>query len=286
MFTHRNTIESHIKATPITGSPLQMRAAFHQLAGPTQPYEIRSIGGVQCGVFGRGKPVVWFHGGGYVFGSSRSHANAAGYLALISEHQVIVPDYRLAPEHPWPAPLIDALSVCRALGDDIAVVGDSAGGHLALNLALQPDITLRALALISPNTDRTGRNMTRALNSGSDLMNDDADDRALARLAFRDLPDDDPQVSPILADLSSVPPCFLTAARNEVLYGDAVILHDLICATGGDIIFDEVDDIFHMWTLWPFATKHAMTTLHRISAHFRRTDYAGTERKSRSAVER
>lgn len=279
MFTDRATLEAHIKTIPVTGSPQQMRDAFHRLAGPAQPYEVRDIGGVPCGLLGRGQPIVWLHGGGYVFGSSRSHANAAAYLAAVSEHQVIVPDYRLAPEHAWPAPLEDAVAVCRAVGDDIALIGDSAGGHLALNLALHSDVNPRALALISPNTDRTGRNMTRALNSGSDLMNDDADDRALARLAFPDMPDNDPAVSPISADLSGLPSIYLTAARNEVLYGDALILHDLVSQAGGSIVFDEVDDIFHMWTLWPLATKHAMTTLHRIAAHFRRADHAATERK-------
>jgi len=93
-----------------------------------------------------GPVVLWLHGGGYVFGSAATHARAAASLATRAGATVFVPDYRLAPEHPWPAPLQDAATVLKALNAPVAVVGDSAGGHLALALARRHPDRISALA--------------------------------------------------------------------------------------------------------------------------------------------
>ncbi|WP_175484942.1 alpha/beta hydrolase fold domain-containing protein [Jannaschia pohangensis] len=225
------------------------------------------MGGVPCRAFGKGAPVLWLHGGGYVFGDSRSHAACAAHLARAAARQVIVPDYRLAPEYPWPAPLDDVRAVLRALPHAIPVVGDSAGGHLALNLALCDPTRVTSLALISPNTDRTGQSDTRRANEATDLMNDDATDARLAQMAMPHLPPDDPAVSPRLANLRDLPPTYLTASRAEVLAGDATLLAHAARDQGVPVAEDWQDDLFHMWTLWPDALPEARATLTRIAHH-------------------
>lgn len=266
MQASRAGVEAHIRATPVTGTPAERRAAFEALAGPGPEGTRLTLGGVPCRAFGTGAPVIWLHGGGYVFGSGQSHAKCGSVLAELAAMQVIVPDYRLAPEYPWPAPFEDALAVVRAVGCDVPLVGDSAGGHLALVLAQGP-ARPRRLGLISPNTDRTGRSTTRAQNSGSDLMNDDDTDAELARMAFGDRAPEDPVVSPLLGDLSRLPPTYLAASRAEVLADDTRLLHAAAVGQGADVTLEWQADLFHMWTLWPEALPEARATLAAIARH-------------------
>ncbi len=97
--------------------------------------------------------IVFFHGGSYIYGSTEtSHAEICAHVAFATSLEVIGVEYRLAPEHPWPAQLDDALKACRAMGDSpLILAGDSAGGHLAVRVsnAIKP----RALVLLSPWAD-------------------------------------------------------------------------------------------------------------------------------------
>jgi epsilon-lactone hydrolase len=97
--------------------------------------------------------IVYFHGGSYIYGSTEtSHADLCAHLALASSLEVLGVEYRLAPEHVWPAQLDDALAVCRAIaGSPLILAGDSAGGHLAAKVAQAVQAT--ALVLISPWVD-------------------------------------------------------------------------------------------------------------------------------------
>ena len=259
-------IEARLRVAPVAGSPAQMRARFALLVGPG-PRGARSIiGGVPCVRHGHGAPVVWLHGGGYVFGGPHTHARAAHALSRASGCAVYVPDYRLAPEHPWPAPLQDACAVVDALPGPVALVGDSAGGHLAIAVARRRPGQVRALALISPNTDRTGRSWTRAANSDRDLMNSDADDAHLAQMAMPDLAPDDPDASPILADLSILPRTFVTVSPHEVLFGDSVLLMQALAHAGHVVSADVPGGVWHLWPLWPGRLRQANETMQRISA--------------------
>ncbi len=122
-----------------------------------------------------------------------------------AERPVFVPDYPLAPERPWSAQRDAAAAILDALVE-CDVVGDSAGGHLALVLATRRAVRIGRLAVLSSNTDRSGQSTTRSRNSVTDLMNDDAQDRRLSDMAFGDLSDHDPEASPLLADLGALPP--------------------------------------------------------------------------------
>lgn len=266
----RIALERHIAAHPITGTPEEMRAACEALVGALPAGNLASVGGVEGRWFGSSReagvrPIVWLHGGGYVFGSSVTHGPCAGFLAKSADRSVFVPDYPLAPEHPWPAARDAAIAVLAALGV-CDLVGDSAGGHLALVLAQRGDRDIRRLALISPNTDRTGRSRTRQVNSASDLMNDDEDDAALARLAFGDRPADDPEVSPLLASCKGLPPVYLTASTSEVLADDGLLLAQALGLADVPRTERFNDGLFHLWTLWPDILPEARRTLAEIAA--------------------
>lgn len=262
----RARLKAQLDAAPIEGPPARMRARFAALIGPGPDGVPCTLGGVPCLRHGDGPPVLWLHGGGYVFGSPETHARAAAALARLAHRSVILPDYRLSPEHPWPAPLHDIGSVLSTFDAPVPVIGDSAGGHLALVAAQHWPGRVRALALISPNTDRTGRSRTRALNSGRDLTNDDAADTALARLAMPDLGAQDPDASPLLGDLSRLPPTYLTATPTEVLFDDAVLLMRALVQAGRPVSAAFPGDLWHLWPLWPGDLDAADATLAEIAA--------------------
>ncbi|PYE83787.1 alpha/beta hydrolase fold domain-containing protein [Pseudoroseicyclus aestuarii] len=254
-----------IEDNPVSGSPEAMRSTFARLAGPGPEGEARRIG-IDGRVYGAG-PVaaVWLHGGGYVFGSARTHAATADALAQALGAAVFVPDYRLAPENPWPAMLEDALSVLDALEGPVLLCGDSAGGHLALNAALARGGRVLGLALVSSNTDRTGQSVTRARNTPHDAMNSDEDDASLGQMAFAGRDPADPQVSPLLADLTGLPPVWLTASTEEVLLDDTLLLARALGLAGVPVQLRLRRGLMHMWTLWPEAMPEARETMADIA---------------------
>ena len=266
----RTALEDHIRATPVEGSPADMRAAFLRLAHPGGAPDLPetvTVGGCPGRWFGTGdRPILWLHGGGYVFGGSDSHAAPARALAELTGRAVFVPDYPLAPEHPWPAQADAAADVLAALGR-CDVVGDSAGGHLALNLARRAPDLIGRLAVLSPNTDRSGLSTTRKRNSTTDLMNDDAQDRRLSDMALGHLRDDDPDASPLLADLARLPPLFVTATTTEVLLDDSLLLATRVARSGVAVTQHVVAELFHMWHLWPEALPEARATLLAVARH-------------------
>ena len=265
----RAEVLRRIRENPVEGDPQQMRAAFARLAGHRTEVPVERIGGVPARVFGSGPTVLWLHGGGYVFGSSETHSACA---TALEGFRVVVPDYRLAPENPWHAPLADARAVLDALGP-VPVVGDSAGGHLALLLALGGGVT--RLGLISPNTDRSGLSETRARNSGRDAMNDDATDTRLWRMAMPDTAPDDPAASPLLAGLTGLPPVWITASTDEVLLDDSLLLIRALGRAGVPVTARIETGLMHMWTLWPDLLPEARATL-RDLADWLRAPVAGT----------
>lgn len=265
----RDRIARRIRDTPVTGDAAAMRRAFAALFPEPPPGEALTLGGVACVAHGHGPPVVWLHGGGYVFGGPESHGAAAAALARRAGRRVIVPRYRRAPEAVWPAPRDDALAVLDAVGAPVPLVGDSAGGHLALAVARRRPGRVWALALISPNADRTGLSTTRRANSGTDLMNADEDDARLAALAMPDLDPASPDASPVLADLSGLPPVFLTASTAEVLLDDALLLARALARAGVGVQADIVPGLWHLWPLWAGELPQADRTLDRIAGFVR-----------------
>jgi acetyl esterase/lipase len=255
-----------IAANPVEGRPSEMRAAFARLAGPQPALKQLDVGGVHCVIAGSGAPAaIWLHGGGYVFGGAESHGNTVLHLAERLGGPVLMPLYARAPSRTWPAQRDDALAVLDRMPRSMPVIGDSAGGHLALHVAFARPGRVSDLVLISPNTDRTGRNTTRAENSARDPMNDDAQDTHLASLAIPGAAPDSVDASPRLGPLHRLPRTYITYAENEVLAGDGALLAEAASKAGVAVTRHVEQELMHMWTLWPQALPAAGRTLNRIA---------------------
>ncbi len=175
--------------------------------------------------------ILYCHGGGYVVGSPRAYRGLAGRLATSAHCDVAMIDYRLAPEHPFPAAPDDAIAAYRALlergidATSIVLAGDSAGGNLALVTLLRArDRGLpspRAAVLLSPWTDLTGSGASIRTNAKRDPMLPPHRIEEAARLYAPDTPLDHPDVSPLFADLGGLPPLSIHVGTTEILLDDS-----------------------------------------------------------------
>lgn len=266
---------ARIEAHPLEGTPADMRAAFEALtAGRRPPAEPLDLAGVPALAIGEGpQTLVWFHGGGGVFGSPESHLWMAAAIAAEGV-RVVLPRYRLAPEHRWPAQLEDAGRALDALAATVpagsvfapAVGGASFGGHLALALALSRPAAVGALALLSPNTLRIAGSATREPLTVADLMNDDAGDAALADLLLGEADRRDPLVSPALAKVRAAdfPAVHVEVGAAEILLDDSLLLVRSLAAQLVPVSVHVTAGTCHLEALWPAASTSGASQLSRI----------------------
>lgn len=207
----------------------------------------------------RERAMLYLHGGGYVFGSLKSHAGMAGEVARAARCQVLQLDYRRAPEHPFPAALEDATAAYRWLLErgfaarNIAIAGDSAGGGLVLCTLVNckdHELPLAGAAVcLSPWVDleltgesyRTREHVDplvqrKVVNEVTQHYLNGADPRT-------------PTASPIHADLTGFPPLLIQVGEREVLYSDSEALANKANALGLDVTFEEWPDMVHVWHL-------------------------------------
>ena len=213
--------------------------------------------------------VLHFHGGGYVLGSAKSSAEYASRLSRALNGPCYTVDYRLAPEHPYPAAFDDAFSAYRGLlasGVDSSTVflsGESSGGGLALALAAalrRARLPLPAgVIAICPLTDLTLGGPSVMANSGDDPA---ANRETLSNLVasyFQGHEPTDPMVSPLFADLADLPPVFLSAVEVEVLESDTTRFAQRARTAGANVTLKMVADSVHVFTLFPFLPETAET---------------------------
>ncbi|HEY5646923.1 MAG TPA: alpha/beta hydrolase [Pseudomonadales bacterium] len=187
--------------------------------------------------------MLYLHGGGYVFGGLDSHRDIAWRLARESGIRVLVLDYRLAPEHRFPAAVEDVTAGYRWLleqgyaADRIVVAGDSAGG--GLSMALMVNLKQlgvpgpNAAVLMSPWADLAMTGASMQANAAADVM---LSPEAIGKFASLYLGDGDaraPLASPVFADLSGLPPTYVIVGSHEVLRSDSETLVERITAAGG-----------------------------------------------------
>ncbi|MEM8766803.1 MAG: alpha/beta hydrolase [Pseudomonadota bacterium] len=188
--------------------------------------------------------LLYLHGGGYVFGGPDSHRDVAARLAKETKLRVLLIDYRLAPEHPFPAAVEDATTAYRFLlaegypPERLLLAGDSAGGGLAMALMVNlKDLELplpRAAALISPWVDMTLLAESLLGNADKDVM---LSPEAINRFATHYLKGQDPRsplASPLHADLAGMPPVYVVVGSTEVLLSDSESLVAKLTEAGSD----------------------------------------------------
>jgi acetyl esterase/lipase len=179
--------------------------------------------------------ILYLHGGGYCVGSPRTHRALTSRLARATGLPVFAADYRVAPEHPFPAALDDAVAACRSLmqSGEVVIAGDSAGGGLALATALylrqQQIDSVAALVLFSPWADLT---VSALVDAAEEVMLTTAwlGDCARHYLAGENAAT--PLASPMFADLRGLPPTFIQASADELLCSDALRMRDALVAAG------------------------------------------------------
>lgn len=218
---------------------------------------------------GQKATVLHFHGGGYVLGSAKSSVEYASRLSRALNGPCYTVDYRLAPEHPYPAAFDDAFSAYRGLlaaGVDPSTVflsGESSGGGLALALAAalgRAGLPLPGgVIAICPLTDLTLGGPSVMANSGDDPA---ANRETLSNLVasyFQGHEPTDPMVSPLFADLADLPPVFISAVEGEVLESDTTRFAERAKAAGANVTLKMVADSVHVFTLFPFLPETADT---------------------------
>ncbi|MBR7194403.1 alpha/beta hydrolase [Gordonia sp. SCSIO 19800] len=213
---------------------------------------------VQAGPVTEDRVLVWFHGGGYVIGSPRGYQFAAAALSRSIGAPVVVPDYRLAPEHPFPAAVDDATTVVDAIiaeyGPENTVIGgDSAGGGLSVAVLVRArdrGLPLPAAAVVvSPLADFTGSGESITSNRHTDPVITERSLRDLRAAYLGDTDAENPLASPVFADLRGLPPILFLASDSEILLDDAVRLHRNVQARYGSSVLSVYSETFHAWTL-------------------------------------
>lgn len=206
------------------------------------------------------RALLLIHGGAFIVCTPETHRPLAGSLARAAATSVWVPDYALAPEHPYPRPLHDVIEVWHDMrrrfdADRIVVVGDSAGGNLALSLVLhlrdEGEDLPAGLVMFSPWLDLTGT--AESVTSRADV--DPWIPARLMTLPARAYADgmalDDPQVSPLFADLHGLPPTLVQVGSDEVLHDDAESFTARATAAGSDVTLTVFKGMWHVFQAFP-----------------------------------
>lgn len=221
------------------------------------------------------RTVLYLHGGAYIVGSPRMYRELTSRIAARWRARVAVIDYRLAPEHVYPAAQEDAFAAYRALLDsghdprELVIAGDSAGGGLAVATALRArDAGLPlpfALVLFSPWLD-LDVNSASAHGVQDDAMLTRPGLRDAARLYLVDTPTRDPLVSPLLADLRGLPPMLIQVTDREILLDDSRRLQIAVTHAGGSAMLKLWPGLFHVWQLFAGKMPEADLALDQAGA--------------------
>ena len=210
--------------------------------------------------------IMHCHGGGYSTGSSLYARTLTAKLASCTAMEVLSFDYRLAPEHPYPAALEDAMKVWDYLmrvgygARDVILTGDSAGGNLALALTLklkeQGRFLPRGLVLMSPWTDLTSTGESFVSKKDVDpVLNPGYLERMIHAYAKgEDLTN--PFVSPLFGDFRGFPPTYVQVGENEMLLSDGTRLVDRLKEAGVVARLDVFENMWHVFQMSPFKTAY------------------------------
>lgn len=222
--------------------------------------------------------ILYLHGGGYVIGSNVGYREFAGRLARATGARVCVIDYRLAPEHPFPAAVEDATYAFRYLIEEgiepgrIVIAGDSAGGGLAVATLLQlreaGDALPACAVVFSPWTDLMGTGATLAPGAVDDpLVRYDALHDMAAMYGGDEL--GDPLVSPLYGDHHGLPPLEILVGTREVLLDDARRLRDKALAAGVEVRYFEGEGLIHVWPVLAPGAPESARALERVGEFVR-----------------
>jgi monoterpene epsilon-lactone hydrolase len=225
------------------------------------------VNGLWAEVPGADPTVLYFFGGGFVLGSPDTRRKTAGHLALAAKAHVLVPNYRLAPEHPFPAAIDDAVRAYRWLlergGEPSKTImaGDSAGGGLAVSAA----IALRdrglpmcaGIVAISPWADLTCSGESMTSRAAADIECTRAGLLEMAGWYMNGADPSQPLASPVFADLAGLPPLLCVVGGNETLLDDSIRLVRNAGIAGIDATLFIASGMQHIFPIWAGAFPEA-----------------------------
>lgn len=263
--------EFEISARILFCDPPGLVAARRSVPGPGGPVPVTRIA---AGPVAEDAAVLYFHGGGYVAGSPRTHRAMLGRLAALSGVAVHAADYRLAPAAPAPAAFEDAVAAWEALAGEglapgrIVIGGDSAGGGLAL--ALLAELCRRhtppaGAFAFAPWTDLALTGPSLAANAETDVLLPRSRVEELVGVVLAGLDPRDARVSPLYADYPGAPPVYLQASEVEILRDDTLRMAERLRQAGGVATVDLWPDPPHVWHLFGGWLPEAQDALARAA---------------------
>jgi monoterpene epsilon-lactone hydrolase len=248
--------------------------------------EPRTVGGVEAiecrpALLPEGAAtILYLHGGGFRIASALAYRAYASHLATVCEARVVTIDYRLAPEHPYPAALDDTMAAYRALLDEgvpadrLVVAGDSAGGGLTASLFLRAKAeglpSPAGLVCCSPWADLTVTAETYATNGDLDRVFSRQSAETAAPLYLAGHDPKDPFVSPLFGDWAGAPPMLIQVGDIEVLLDDARGLAAVAEAAGVDVTLHVAPEMPHIWPMSYPAFPEAVAAVDQIGEFVRR----------------
>jgi len=220
--------------------------------------------------------IVYAHGGGGVTGSSASHRKLAGHLAKAAGTQALVPDYRLAPENPFPAAIEDLVAVHRWLRSEgyapeaTAVAGDSAGGNLSISTVLKlrelGEPLPAAIIGFSPWLDMEVAGETMTSNADSDAIISPEVSGMMAAMYLGETAPVEALCNPLYADLTGMSPLFASAGDAETLLDNAQRIVERACAAGVDATLEVQPGQQHVYLFMAGRSKEADETIANAAA--------------------
>lgn len=242
-------------------SPVELRVRRERLELARLPAERFTP---RKGGDGAGPVVLYLHGGSYIYGSTATHRELLCRVALEADARVLGLDYRLAPEHPFPAALEDAVAAYRALLDEgsppskLVIAGDSAGGGLTVAVlvaARDAGLPLPAAAvLLCPWVDLGARGGSLETNERFDWAERPAFE-LWARTYLAGAAHSDPRASPIHADLRGLPPLLVQVGEAEMLHDQVVAFAERARGAGVETLLRVWPDMIHDW--------HVLASVHQ-----------------------
>jgi monoterpene epsilon-lactone hydrolase len=224
----------------------------------------------------RRRHILYLHGGAFIAMSARTHRSLTSRLASGSAASLFALDYRLAPEHPFPAALEDAMTAYRALiaggaePSRMALAGDSAGGGLALALLValrdQQDPLPAAAVLFSPWTDLAATGESLVSNDAADVMHFGSWVAQQGRHYLGGTPATHPLASPLYADLTGLPPLLIQVGDSEVLLDDSRRVFANAKKVGVDASLRLWPGVAHGWQIFAPILPEARAALREASA--------------------
>jgi len=263
----RMQLQTRLFFRPKRGTPISREALAHGQS---------SVSALKIGSGDRGV-LLYLHGGAYIFGSAKTHSRFAAKLAEDNGLTAYSIDYRLAPEHPFPAAIDDCVTAYQALlgrgHTNITIAGDSAGGGLALALLhsiLAKGLPApRAVVAFSPLTDQTMQSQSLKDNAKSEAMLP-AERMGEVRDMYITEDFKNPMASPLFGDFKNAPPVFLSVGTTEILRDDTLSMAAKLRAQNVPVTLEILENAPHVWPFFHGRLPEADATLKKLQTFLSR----------------